>query len=1322
MDKEAFDRVIKALEVAFRKKPAPAPVEGSHPGGKETPKAVKSETPAASKSVVVAESTQSSKPIDAEVVRNTFIEAAAKQGHPLTAGEKLSVLLSKDLQVEAGIENQALIGCISRLSGLNFNEALAETWQGTQDILATRINTPLSDAEIIVQRELRQAAGEYYYRNKDFFDKARVPLEKDPNHPLFNGVQERMTRDDQAIYFGAHSEHEANTQAWAEDISEQILNKNKQAPDLKVTVTLSEAQEAITSQVAADSSFSWLINTGEVPRSDASSQVVYDILTSGDLSQNKEYFLVKGAQLKYAEAIAGSTEHAAEVRQYRERILSKVRELYGVGNDAEHVPDGKQDLFNTITHHLLGFESGMMPPTEAPGGGPRIWNGTKCADPKYDDLVEEIQNKFDVNPKKFMGDWRGLQNAIDRLSGAGPEKLAIMGDPHLKLEAMYARLSGNILEPWNSISTSGELQEKLILYPEDTTNEGPRFTRKNSDFWAEGVFAQSNERNLAKLAELMSNNDFSGIVKKYMLAHIADIEAAYGGLNIDPDHPELHVFYIERLGSLKKIYDNLNTNVALERLYGAKKTGIDLAKIRDAAANYADSGQARTKAANGGVNHLAYDIYNATLRELQQNFHTGTDQRLTGVELEMANLLLLDYLRENAKILEPIWQSSLEKKIDIKGGPTINREFNLEVQADIARQVRMLSAVTGAEDTAIMMGLSPSESAGQNGQSADFSGTMGNEVAIKARSPIRWFFQRWDLLGGSTKDHLRIMVDMYAKSIGADKFFDQMMAKMPADYKNDPEYKALLSYVFHVTEADPVKRAAQEESVLQYYFEKTLDQHDRKPPKRLADVDKKLLKEAYLFKVGIDYADAVTGAYGYEESYMYTKGVLAQKEFIFGKGTPLSKLVGLEHEERNAGMGVINAETEHELEHAKEALVEVEKTIADYLPHRHLEKFMKHRSIAMRRALREDIAAGKFSLLVKGTNITENATQNMRWDIVVRELEKRYLLIDALQAKEGLVPHNYQSATVEPAMMLIMEKVCDSMGTAGSDNVKIYLDAMKTISDRVRTHDMLHELTEGQYLDSLRTISGESAYIKFFEKPLECPGNQWIGKTLTKFERDQIAIVKMSTHIGGEKGLSRESIMGRYYGDTAGAVENTTTTFWPLIGAGSDKELVEGLPKAMHLSLFTGGRKPKNRMGIIITASWLKMVATDRVKDALLLNSQPDSSAHKRAVGENGISIGLNEQHHVYDAVQAAAKTKFKEAIPELASEVEKQLHLIWKIRKPWGGHWETNAPVWIYRLYLFGILGAIIAAIQAKEDAQKGFSEGSGSGGTGGNSSQHPH
>ncbi len=667
----------------------------------------------------------------------------------------MNVLVSDDFRATIGIESKSLLGGISRLGHeIDRNTPTAKQWENVRSILNGMPQmSSLSEQDQMVLREVRQAAGEYYYRNSSTFLRARVLLEADPNHPLFEGVQERMTRDDKAILYDARSVHEEGSLEWAKDISQQVLEGERQVPDLSVTVTPEVVQEKITTVTAADTSFSWLVEPGQVVQGELAAQAVYDIVTAGDPVNNREFLFVKGAQLKYAESAAKTPAEKAEIREIRNKILVKVRELYGV-NKIDSLTADQKLLLKDFTYHLSGPDA-IKPSSEegsgggvggfgaTPGGGlsSKIWDRvTSSGNAKLDQLLQEIQNDIDNDPYNAHSP-RYLTFAKARLTPFDRAILDLVGSPDMKLEALNKESRRGIIESWSSISTEPKTQEMFMLYPRAAVDEYMSNIEGTMDFWAEGALTDAQTYGIRRLGEFLTSGEFPEKIKDYMVAHQQAIESIYGA--IDLNNLESHPFYKGRVDSLKEISDDINARTSMQRAYGAKKSGLELEKQQQVAGNSGDKGLLRIKTQHGGVNHAAYQFYNTTLRHFQQNFHTGLDDRVTGEELNLARILTEKFILKYKGILDPVFKASLEPEVDIPEAPKIPRELNEKIAKRIAREVSILSSVTGEEESAIWGGQSPAENDGQMMKPKGFSATTGTEIGLRGRAWFRWWEERW---------------------------------------------------------------------------------------------------------------------------------------------------------------------------------------------------------------------------------------------------------------------------------------------------------------------------------------------------------------------------------------------------------------------------------------------------------------------------------------------------------------------------------------------------------------------------------------------------
>jgi hypothetical protein len=289
-----------------------------------------------------------------EVIEKEIAAIEAEAGATLSAKEKMSVLRDKFKP-----ESTNLLGGISRLNALDWSATPThEQWSEIQSILAKMpsIGQLTSETDRAVLQQVHQATYEYYRRNEAALQKIGVqseiiatviPLASEKLYDEHVSFEKRMP-------FEAHTRQQENTKAWADDVAKQVIEGGKHAPLVEVEVTPQEVNNEVVAALAkGDASVDWLVKPGEAIEDPAVAQIVHDVLSAGDLANDREFLFAKGAQLRSL----GQGETDAQLRElhkFRARFKTRVIKMY--------TEDPKFDQGKThLVENALSEQGGKTP-------------------------------------------------------------------------------------------------------------------------------------------------------------------------------------------------------------------------------------------------------------------------------------------------------------------------------------------------------------------------------------------------------------------------------------------------------------------------------------------------------------------------------------------------------------------------------------------------------------------------------------------------------------------------------------------------------------------------------------------------------------------------------------------------------------------------------------------------------------------------------------------------------------------------------------------------------------------------------------------------
>lgn len=850
--KELFDALKALFENAGKNKPLPMVVQAetatANAQAKAKERGRKVEPKKAPDGAPQTKGETQPKVQDTEVVRKAMIRAGQEAGSPLSAEQKMTVLVSDQFRASVPIDNQRLLGGISRLSPnkqppeINWSTPSAEEWAKVRTILKDMPQmTTLSESDQMVLREVRQAAYEWGYRNWDAIKGSSGKRfdEVVKNDPAFKGASaERITKDEQAVYYHAHSAHPENTQAWAEDLETQILDDFKLGPEITRTVEPAEANRKIKEAIRMTDELSWLVSDGELIKDPDIAQVVYDIVQAGEDAWTKEFLLAKGSQIK-ALGQGSTDEQVRERDTFRKRFAEKVAQMYHdevspeFGDRAE---DALEAIGTAGTSRGRGRARGAR--RRAPGGdefsagalryldkvaGPRAIPAERVAARNLKSRLEHF-NKILHDAHGNMNDPRVRNEIFDFMTAMQDHNTdsytwrRLMADQP-ELAQKYETFRETALSVGRERYTERELERgwsSLYLSLEEMKRSWRGvdvFARSKQDFINatvnvfEGKWEEAADRNYSQLIQYAASDDY----RKNRLAYLRDPrnwdeitqisgESIYqvrpdGSPVLDSDGNRVlntnHKWYREMnegyLEWNKEVSRTISIRGALLRLKGGLELDTEMDKLKSVYAIFGDEGYPRTLNERNGLNLEVFGVF-------KQRFaaeiwdENGYIRALTAGRIEVMEDAIVDQMWAHAqkgmyndRFQE--WEGSVEYDTngDVrkdKNGRIIRRRIEKTDIEMAVREVSMLIEATGQRAQIFGKAATPIEMMHQSGNPLEFGGQPAEGKIIFSMNPFKWLVDRWAIKSDFGALVMRKMFAVEASRVGLDTYWRARLSQL----------------------------------------------------------------------------------------------------------------------------------------------------------------------------------------------------------------------------------------------------------------------------------------------------------------------------------------------------------------------------------------------------------------------------------------------------------------------------------------------------------------------------------------------------------------
>lgn len=1070
-------------------------------------------------------------------------------------------------------------------------------------------------------------------------------------------------------------------------------------------------------------------------------------------------------------------------------------EVGSVGNIPQHrfvieVSDilGDPSIKQELLRKAPGLAGGLS--------GGEVWDTTKVGlsgNPALDAYLEKLQHMMDTTPK-FKDDPRRLRKALEDLqdikSGFTAAELSSVGDPQVVLdqmaedaeqqardlnEAMHKKRTDDerkirqqrgedINEQFSTMFLNPSTKKLTILYPELTFAQV--YNRYNEAVGRDtrGPVAQQMQRQLGKVVEYYSDNQFIDDIKQLMAdpehpEWRKEIETATGTpierdmskpidgtTDFETDLSKIteHPFYKDRVDRLRELARKIRSKDNIGYLYGVVSTGKDIKKVQvEVAGATGDKGMWDAKSDGGYLvgmtNHIIDDFGDIA----KKNPEKGHKVRIGEKEMVTAQFNTQYILEANKADLDVIHKEHYESRATINlkdtgegkhsykdlckmlGIENIVAEFNTKTIEAMVRDAQKLNTTSLREVYHRVNSLSPGASDAQNFQPAKYAAESGLAAHEQARQMYEFLMERWNLLDDPfSQIQIRIMAQQYAEVSRADKAVKIMVDQA----MKDPAYKLkIASDALEVHEVyDDEARRARVARVLKTHFTVDLKGYPIKnPPTSLEGLTRAQLTEVLKFKEGLKYADLVIGGYGYEGAtwVCHAKGVMY--DLIYGKDA-WTRGIGVGDYKRLMGAEFTGVESDHAREEVVHKLIHgadgkpgilhvqgefaTTRSFQDLIEHNHFETLAKHREL-----VNGHYYEGLFTdIKTLGSPDKPGTRQAVVIDADRPDLAIQYMKITDRMTDEFLSfekiggdPINWLDG-LTPVQDKVFRKVCKNMGV----NPEKYIKLKKELATFVTQEPQLERLAMFDMIDTFIDVQDLESREKFLDSPNDAPGSKYAEN---RRHADANVIDTISGMIGEESGISDKCGIARVIGDN-GTAQGSASQVQQIIGMRKWEPLLKALPELKNSILFTYGSQFASRGVAVVGGSWMEVTAMDRVADWGIYGSlltKMENSIGKRVTHNTGdggdLATTVNERHHMWSDMQMDVKDAFGAISPEMNLYQEMKMGLAREYIGLDGKHHHDELPLYIYQNYLIllGILG--LGAIKTVEEGAEGIDQGMG-------------
>ena len=984
--------------------------------------------------------------------------------------------------------------------------------------------------------------------------------------------------------------------------------------------------------------------------------------------------------------------------------------------------------------------------------------------------IGELQQAFDSKIIDIL--------AVD-IPQMNEEEFAVITKTHFfdRLENYRSGLVQKYIDEGRGYNSLYVPESKIRAYQlnplKEVRNELDRYTRMRR--LLPNRFQQAADRSFEMNMQYLQSDEYRQDVKKFVIDRLnwPDIKTVTGHA-VDPDNPEAHplyqrMFYEDRYEAFRqKIVDATYVEL-LEKNY----TSWELGKLEEMGPGTAGFGEPGIMAVlrNRAINTDSFDV----LETLYDNIRGPNGEQVVASGPVQQKVLkeAVEFLWTHKDLIEP-------KFIDEYGPGAILTRADIQSSVE---EAHMLLAVTGQRAKAARRCLTQIEGGGQGVNPHPFAGeSSGDNKLNQSIQPIRQFLLRWNVVSAVQRVWVETIARLEARRYGVDTKWKKIIDAMDTS-KSSYEDFVKNAFLIQSDDNDHIRDCLGGLKYNRFGLKridaptkiKDITKEDLKRWLIMRDgirlAEPQLMAAYSYFDVGWNIAE-MTNIYDEQFGKNQGIGVLERLRNQISGLFDATKdhrqleeikenLVKRDDANRKNDGGLIVAARYMPI-HTLRALDNQQSDISEKFIHDHIDNWnifkdefsngLTYEKEGIANTQRKDLFYKRYELahtminrgLADWEDRSNEGLMKLEPDDPGRLRAKGLSSVDW---SAGVITNTHQSAVVE--------KVCEEMHIKPEDFIRV----SKELSDFALRKDVLdeasHPFTAHYFLDVrkldarlCRLDEGPSKLEKVFpEDKKDIP--EWFRKQYVGKWSERIANV---TGHGISGGLSR------FIGDQMNVWKVLVPELVPLSKARNTKEWEQHFDRYIETVVNTGGNDARGKVAQTLTLAYIMPNRMDLRRD--LLGTSDDThievTVNQRIAGKGYQALTMNDADHVLHHGEAAAGVKFHEAFPHMDHVTQKEAGMILTLAKwpkfintfgeamgkklpntitiggetfhhNFGRRVEryftgelTIKTVWVYRvLALFG-LGAVIVALQAAENAKKGFSESTGSGGGGGSQPQH--
>lgn len=957
---------------------------------------------------------------------------------------------------------------------------------------------------------------------------------------------------------------------------------------------------------------------------------------------------------------AGEPKERTNLRRYLERVQNQLTDVYG--SPATSDSEAELERLHRFEKELIdGFDD--------------------ATDPKTGKVIAHIYDRTEAQP--YLAKLRARKQPLE-------DDIKVLRDLRRKEERDQYREEGE----FNTISLSRKLMEAMWENDSWKVEQNLRTMELGSPFFPNTPVAKASERELEKMAEYFSNEQYISDLRKHL--RTADRYK-------DWSEPQREEELEKRRKNITRLSEEIHLRITEQIIFGQINLEGDPRKIGTAILQLGSHGIGHLQAGNAGLNEIVGNRLIQKTREARFQPDDKGKIKETAFTSETFGKIRQE-MEEEIKKNKELYERRYQNK---KMGGWEGKPLDDEAIEAIVHQAEMLLAIEQRDLVAILEAPGPARRRlmGEDTlASSSFQSFSNKEKFLAAMDVARFGFDKWHKLPAYQKKMWRNACEFAAKASGRD--YSVVYKKLQGVKQGSDEFKELAEEAFDgVPEMRKIiKLERRAESALEGGVLKKLVP---KIPKDFKNLSMDDLQQQMIVREGEKIVTELLESYDNFSSGWRIKEYLKQLERMYGTD---GKHLGLGMRLRLEGYDLVHLESREQRKEfegkVKEQLIE----IAKYRPQAIFEwlsggkdKDAKTWFDGMKKNLTKDKI---------GQDITHESQ-------LYKFVSERFNLINDFLADEGIGPIDYSDKSgITTEQMEIVKEVCSASGT----DADAYLSVMEEISkfvlptnpDKSQNLKHINKLVEKKYYDIYtRTRWVDDVRMRYLEDPDHAPGSslakEFRGEGIGNENKKGITHARLSDLFveAAGQGMGGGDQLPRSWNDLGTAIEASNVLVQALTP--DAKQFMENILKVYEMVGQYSGKDPTAARAVIyMMAGYGKTCKTDDLLDLLMLGKVvEDSSQARRLVGGGGPSLAKGEALKFEEEVQAKVLLEKIESIaPDLAREAE----VFMGVRFPGPGkylpgEWGRHAPVWLHRVEIAAILAGLLILAQSQKVAQEELS-----------------